>query len=271
MWRLRRARAARFRSSPSIRGWSLTVRRAGSATRSSRLWNRALLRLYSVSESDRLPVFDTTLSDLNITQLFQESVFSGYDRISQANQLTAALTTRYLDSASGIEWFRGTIGQRFYFDDQKVGIYDYYTNQLMGIRTDSKSDLLGSVGVRLTRTLTADGTVQYSSSEGRVSRAYAGFRWQPKRASAVSLYYRYNYAPNDTYNNIKQLDLAAQWPITDKLYVVGRYNYSFNKKGIIEALGGFEYHADCWTLRAVVQRYIISTNKYDNTSSCSLN
>lgn len=214
---------------------------------------------------DRLPVFDTTLSDLNITQLFQESVFSGYDRISQANQLTAALTTRYLDSASGIEWFRGTIGQRFYFDDQKVGIYDYYTNQLMGIRTDSKSDLLGSVGVRLARTLTADGTVQYSSSEGRVSRAYAGFRWQPKRASAVSLYYRYNYAPNDTYNNIKQLDLAAQWPITDKLYVVGRYNYSFNKKGIIEALGGFEYHADCWTLRAVVQRYITSTNKYDNT------
>ena len=81
----------------------------------------------------------------------------------------------------------------------------------------------------------------------------------------MSLYYRYNYAPNDTYNNIKQLDLAAQWPITDKLYVVGRYNYSFNKKGIIEALGGFEYHADCWTLRAVVQRYITSTNKYDNT------
>ncbi len=216
-------------------------------------------------DQSKLPVFDTTVSDLNITQLFQESVFSGYDRISEANQLTAALTTRYLDSESGIELFRGTIGQRFYFSDQRVGLYDYYTNAVTGTRTDSHSDLLGSVGVRLTKSLTADGTVQYSSSSKRVSRAYAGFRWNPRRSATVSLYYRYNYAPNDTYNNIKQLDFGVQWPLTERLYAVGRYNYSFRRKEEIEALGGFEYHADCWTLRMVMQRYLTTSNKYDTS------
>ena len=216
-------------------------------------------------DQSRLPVFDTTASDLNITQLFQENIFSGYDRISESNQLTAALTTRYLDSSTGIEWFRGTVGQRFYFADQRVGLPNYNGERNEGIRTDSKSDLLGSVGVRLTKTLTADGTIQYSSSESRVSKAYAGIRWNPRPASTVSLYYRYNYAPSDVYNNIKQLDFAVQWPLSEHFYVVGRYNYSFRKRNEIEALGGIEYHADCWTLRTVAQRYITSSNKYDTT------
>lgn len=216
-------------------------------------------------DQSRMPVFDTTVSDLNIAQLFQESVFSGYDRISEANQLTAALTSRYLDSASGIEWFRGTIGQRFYFSDQRVALQDFYTGARGGVRTDSHSDLLGSVGVRFTKSLTADGTIQYSSSDKRISRAYAGFRWNPRPSSTLSLYYRYNYAPGDYYNNIKQVDFGVQWPLTGNFYAVGRWNYSFRGSHIIEALGGVEYHGDCWTLRTVLQRYVTSTDKYDNT------
>ena len=215
-------------------------------------------------DQSRMPVFDTTLSDLNIAQLFEENVFSGYDRVSEANQLTAAVTSRYLDSVTGIEWFRGTLGQRFYFSNQKVGLYDIYSGNIQGDRTNAKSDLLGSVGVRFTRSLTADATMQYSSSEKKVTRALAGFRWNPKLSSTVSLYYRYNYAPGDFYNNIKQVDLGFQWPITGNLYGVGRWNYSFHSKHAIEALGGFEYHGDCWTLRAVLQRYVTSTDKYDN-------
>ncbi len=217
-------------------------------------------------DQSRMPVFDTTLSELNLTQLFQESVFSGYDRISEANQLTAALTTRYLDSESGLEWFRGTIGQRYYFSDQRVGLYDYLTGQTVGDRTNAKSDLFGSVGARITRSLTADATVQYSSSDKKISRAYAGFRWQPKPASALSLYYRYDYYDRtDDYNNIKQLDFAVQWPLSDHFYAVGRYNYSFRRKDPVEALAGIEYRADCWALRAVVQKYLTSSDKYDKT------
>ncbi len=52
---------------------------------------------------DNLPNFDSALADLNYAQLFTENIYSGSDRISEANQLTAALTTRILDSETGAE------------------------------------------------------------------------------------------------------------------------------------------------------------------------
>jgi len=50
-----------------------------------------------------LPVFDTAEADFNFTQLFRENRFSGFDRVSEANQLTAALVGRILDPATGTE------------------------------------------------------------------------------------------------------------------------------------------------------------------------
>ncbi|HVE89737.1 MAG TPA: LPS assembly protein LptD, partial [Burkholderiaceae bacterium] len=67
-----------------------------------------------------LPNFDSALADLNYSQLFTENIYSGSDRISEANQLTAALTTRVLDSETGAERLRAAIGQRYYFSEQRV-------------------------------------------------------------------------------------------------------------------------------------------------------
>ena len=69
---------------------------------------------------DNLPNFDSALADLNYAQLFTENIFSGSDRISNANQLTAALTTRILDAETGAERLRAAIAQRYYFADQLV-------------------------------------------------------------------------------------------------------------------------------------------------------
>ena len=37
-------------------------------------------------------------------------------------------------------------------------------------------------------------------------------------------------------------------------YGVGRYNYSFLDRRLLEGLAGFEYNAGCWVFRFVVQR-----------------
>ncbi|MGE5386678.1 MAG: LPS-assembly protein LptD, partial [Betaproteobacteria bacterium] len=59
-------------------------------------------RLYYVyipyRDQSKIPVFDTALSDFNFAQIFTENRYSGYDRINDANQLTAAVTTRFLDA-----------------------------------------------------------------------------------------------------------------------------------------------------------------------------
>ena len=144
---------------------------------------------------DDLPVFDTTIADLNFATLFSENIFSGYDRVSEANQLTSVLTTRYIDKTSGLELFKASVGQRNYFSDQRVNFYTPGDTQMREspLRTDVRSDLLASVGARLTRSITSDVSGQYSSAMSRWVKAKAGVRWQPRPMSLVGLYYRYNY------------------------------------------------------------------------------
>ena len=43
--------------------------------------------------------------------------------IADANQISAAITTRFYEKETGIERFRATIGQILYFEDREVKIY----------------------------------------------------------------------------------------------------------------------------------------------------
>ena len=67
---------------------------------------------------DQTPVFDTAIDDFNFTQLFSENRYLGSDRVGDANQLTLALTSRFLDPGTGAERLRLAVGERFYFADQ---------------------------------------------------------------------------------------------------------------------------------------------------------
>lgn len=215
-----------------------------------------------------IPIFDTTITDLSFATLFTENYFSGYDRISQANQLTTALTTRYIDQASGLELFRASIGQRQYFENQNVQFlnntseYNYYLNSSStnGLRTDVSSDLLASVAARFSNSITSSATAQYSSAQRHLIRMDAAISWSPRPLSTVSLGFHYNYAPQVSDDQIKQIDLSFQWPITDRLYALARYNYSLNSKKPIEMIGGFEYLHDCYTVRVAAQRYTTAAN-----------
>ena len=197
-----------------------------------------------------IPIFDSTLADFNFAQMYSENTWSGYDRYAETNQVSGTLTTRLIDDASGLEWIRASIGQRYYFNDKTVG--------WSGKRIDqpSKSDFLASIGARLTRTIQTSAAVQWSWERSSMQKMSAGVRWQPRPMSVVGLYYRYNWAEEQNSDDyIDQIDLSVQWPLTDRLYALARQNYSLYDKKFIESLVGFEYQSDCWTLRAVAQRY----------------
>ncbi len=215
-----------------------------------------------------IPVFDTTVADLNFSTLFTENIFAGYDRVAEANQLSLVLSTRFIDQESGLEVFHAGIGQRQYFRDQRVQFlnseadYDYFGSRNgSGLREDVRSDLLASAGARLSRNITTSATVHYSSSQSSFVKVNSGIQWTPGPMKSLGLYYRYNTAMTDPDDYIKQVDFAAQWPVSERLNALLRYNYSFYKKQPIEIIGGFEYFHDCWTKRFVAQRYINSENQ----------
>jgi LPS-assembly protein len=69
---------------------------------------------------NELPVFDTALPDLNLTELFRTNRYVGDDRVGDANQLAVGLTTRLFDHVSGTQYLSATIGQIRYFSIPRV-------------------------------------------------------------------------------------------------------------------------------------------------------
>ena len=214
-------------------------------------------------DQSRMPTFDSSYADLSFSSFFSENVFTGHDRVSEANQVSLILTSRYLDRKTGYEWLRASVGQRYYFEDQRVGLK---ADSALGKTEEKRSDFLGSISANITKDIVVNTSTQYSTTQNSFTRVNAGVRWHPKPSAVMGLYYRYNIDPSiDNDDHIKQIDFAVQWPITNKIYALGRYNYSLFDKQPVEMLGGVEYVADCWALRLVAQRYITASDKYDTS------
>ena len=200
-------------------------------------------------DQSALPNFDSALAELNYAQLFSENIYSGYDRVAEANQLTLALATRVLDDETGAERLRAAVGQRYYFSPQRVTLPGETP------RTGDATDLLAGVTALLGRSWAIDLAAQYATESSQLVRATVGARWQPRRASVISAYYRYRAG------DIDQVDLATQWPLSDRWYAVGRFNYSLQDNRVIDALAGVEYKADCWVMRVAAQRFATATDQ----------
>ncbi len=216
-------------------------------------------------KQDNLPVFDTGVADFNYAQIFSENHYVGADRISDANQLTVAVTSKLIRTDTGQETFRALVAQRTYFEPQRVSIAN-----TIPLRTERYSSyLLGLAGQVLPRT-TIEGTAQLDSQRFNPERFNIGARYQPARDQLLNLSYRYTNAalnvnplPGSTGQGtpIRQIDASAYWPITRGISSIGRYNYSIANRVPIETLAGVEYNAGCWIVRGVMQRFITSTGE----------
>jgi LPS-assembly protein len=210
-------------------------------------------RVYYLFVPDRdqnaIPLFDTGLSDFNFAQIFSENIFSGGDRIGDANQVTAAITSRLVDVDTGAEILRGAIGQRYYFRDQTVGLPGVV------LRTERSADFLAAASGQLLPRLFFDTAWQYNPRDGETERLVAGARWQPGPLRVANVGYRFQR------DVLKDIDLSAQWPLWGRWQGVARYNYSLLDKRLIETIVGAEYNAGCWALRGVVQRFATATQE----------
>ncbi|GAB2847563.1 LPS-assembly protein LptD [Pseudoduganella ginsengisoli] len=211
------------------------------------------------------PNFDTAASTFNFSQIFSENRFVGSDRIGDANQVTAAIVSRFLEE-SGAERLRLAFGQRFYFADQRVQL-DASTST-----KDAKSDMLLAAQGRISDAWGVDSAVQYNPSDKHVVSSNFMLNYMPAPKKVANLGYRYL---RDTFNSttgtrnndgFRNVDLSSQWPLSQRLFGVGRISYSLKDKKILEGLMGLEYNGDCWVFRMGAQRFV-TTAKQASTST----
>ncbi len=207
-----------------------------------------------------LPNYDSGANDFNFATVFTENAFVGSDRISDANLLTLGVTSRLLSPDTGAEAVRVGVAQRLRFSDQKVTLPGGLP------ATDRISDLLFGTSVNWVPEWSFDSTIQYNPKIGKSERSTFGARYSPSNYRVVSA------AVRRQRNVSSSLDVGWQWPINDlwgdkgkdlgagrgqgggRYYGVGRLNYSFQDKKLVDAVVGLEYDGCCWIGRVVLQR-----------------
>lgn len=230
-------------------------------------------------DQSALPNFDAAAKDFNFETIYTDNAFSGVDRVSDAHQLTAGVTSRLLDPASGAEAARVGIVQRYLFRDQRI------TPEGVPF-TQRFSDVLLLGSTKLASRWQLDASLQYSPDIGRTTRSILGARYSPGPYRTIGATYRLARGLSE------QVEFAWQWPVAGTVrvpgeparaspfaqafdgaggggckgawYSVGRLNYSTRDKRVTDSVIGLEYDAGCWIGRVVAER--LSTGRSEATT-----
>lgn len=215
------------------------------------------------SQND-LPNFDTSLNGFSYAQLFRENIYSGQDRINASNSLSVGLQSRLIDAATGAERFRAGIGRKYYFRDDNVLLDGSIEH---GRRW--RSDIAAFAGGRIGDNWHADLSWHYNESAKATQRFDIGASYNPEPGKVISA--RFKYGAHEEiytgfYGKLKHIDFAAQWPINERLYAIGRFNYSLSPHTPLEQMAGLEYKSacGCWSVSVVGQRYVNGLNSRKN-------
>lgn len=199
-----------------------------------------------------IPNFDTAVAGFNYAQLFTENRFVGADKVSDANQLTAAITSRFIES-SGIERLRLVAGSRYYFTDPRVRLDP---NEKPNV---TRSDALLAASGRISETWSFDSGVQYDAQARSLYSMNYGAQWNPAPMKVVNAEYRYQRDTLGPDTGFRNVDVSGQWPLSMRWYGVSRVSYSMRDRKLLEALVGLEYKADCWVFRMGAQRFVTAS------------
>jgi len=244
---------------------------------------RAFYARTPYKNQDILPVYDSGITDFNLSTIFSENAYVGNDRIVDNDALTLGLSTRFFDAGNGAELLRAGVAQRIRFSDQKVVLGQ--TLAPAGL-----SDILFGAGVRWDNRWSVDATVQANNQTHDISRTTLQTRYNQSPYRVINAAYRSNkqVSPNSEF-----IDFGWQWPLSDLMgatdrqaetawtrtpgqglgpdrwYTVGRLNYSLKERSLVDTIVGLEYDAGCWLGRIAFERLQTNISNISANSATS--
>jgi LPS-assembly protein len=222
-----------------------------------------------------IPVFDTAVASPNLNQLFSENTFAGFDRINSANNLTLGLISRLIDATTGDELYNIGFGYRYYITSNNNLLYGSY-NQF-GQLYQPTPNFITELTNNWTKSLSTIANFQYDNVFNNIDGYSFQFKYNPDNHKVINARFNYqyqlpvfyyswsigqNYAPLFTENQYA-VDISGQWPLFSEHWLVdARANYDFTRKQFLNALGGIEYNAGCWSISAMYQQYLVNLSQY---------
>ncbi len=185
-----------------------------------------------------LPVFNTNLMSFDYWQLFSPNRFSGADRQMDANNLTAAVTSRLLDE-NGVERLSASIGQIRYFTPQRVLGTDW-----------SGSSYVAQFSAQLSDQWRLNSAYQWSPNTHQTDMGTLELQRRIGGDGVLNFAYRYRRGL------LEQYSASAVYPLSERWRLVGSAAWSVPDRRMVEALVGVQFDSCCISLRLVERSYV---------------
>lgn len=221
-------------------------------------------------DQSQIPVFDSAYMMFRYEQLFRPNRFSGFDRISDGNQLAYAFRTRLLSEKDGKEKMSFSVGQLRYFSDRRVQLcYAIDGNctddsRMLGFTSPiSKSSPIASVvSYNLTQALTVSGSWSFDVFQNATNNADVNLKYEPATNHILRFIYSYLVDANliESVNGDEELaadhqaTVAFAWPLSEHWSTVGVYSYNISERYDMVSFLGLQYETCCWAIRAFAGR-----------------
>jgi LPS-assembly protein len=188
--------------------------------------------------------------------LFSPNQFSGADRQMNANNLTAAVTSRLLDDG-GVERLTATFGQIRYFTPQLVQDTLYPATYWTG------SDYVAELSSQLNDQWTSSTEFLWNPATRKTE--LGTFTLQRRLGFDGVLNFSYRLRQNlaltalntETYQKtVEQYDISAVYPLTDRWRLIGDWTYSVQDHETVEAVAGVQYEGCCVKVSLVARHYV---------------
>ena len=224
-------------------------------------------------DQNNLPVFDSSVFNLDYNALFRENRFSGYDRIGDTNQMTLALGSRLLNRETGRQTASLQVAQSFYLENQDI------TRQILGAQgelvdiglpeDDFLSPLIIEADANLRDDLTLGAEIYWDMKDNLTRKMALTAQYNPAVGKVINLAYRVRRAETGRIRrlptDIEQSDISFSWPLTSRLNAVGRWNYAVSEGRTLDLFFGVEYEGCCFAVKAVSRRFLSNLDGDFNT------
>jgi LPS-assembly protein len=208
------------------------------------------------------PNFDSYTMPYNYEQLFSVNRYSGYDRLSNANQVSLGLHDAIIDATTGAELASFNVGIANAFDTPQVCLTPSCT-----LPDTHLSPLVTELNVGLVNNWKLTGSAAWNLETDKtlnhaINNVTGGLQYSNGRQGIFSL--TYTYAP-EVLNTVPQtfwlssgvsnnIAVRAELPLSDRFRLLGYYAYDFVYERSNLGFVGIEYNACCWRVKLVYRR-----------------
>ena len=191
-------------------------------------------------DQSMIPDFDTALLSESYNSLFKTNRFSGFDRISDADQITLGIGSRIISTSNGTELLNLTLAQIHYQQDRRVSLDNT-------IAVSPKSSLIAQMIMSPSSNWKITSKLVRHPETKKLSEKNLSINYQ-NQGFAANIEYFFTDAV------LEQSLLSAIYPLNDRWAIVAKYHQSqlFDKP--VENLFGLSYESCCWGFKILASQ-----------------